>query len=159
MMRLRFDRALAKDSTLAFARLALGAGFLSAVADRFGLWGPYGTQGVAWGDFDHFLVYTHHLTSVLSVRVSDALGVVATSAEIVLGFLLLLGLRIRLISLLSGFLLLSFGAAMAAAIGPKSPLDASVFSAAAAALVISFHDADRFTLDAFQSVMWSNRHR
>ncbi len=158
-MKVRFDRALAKDCTLAFARLALGAGFLSAVADRFGFWGPYGKRGVAWGDFDHFLVYTHHLTSVFSVRVSDALGVVATSAEIVFGFLLLLGLRIRLISLLSGLLLLSFGAAMAAATGPKSPLDASVFSAAAAALVISFHDADRFTLDASRSVRWTNRRR
>ena len=27
-----------------FARLALGASFLSAVADRFGLWGPYGAK-------------------------------------------------------------------------------------------------------------------
>jgi hypothetical protein len=27
-----------------FARFALGASFLSAVADRFGLWGPYGAK-------------------------------------------------------------------------------------------------------------------
>ena len=31
-------------------RVALAAGFLSAVADRFGLWGMPGTPGVAWGD-------------------------------------------------------------------------------------------------------------
>ena len=29
-----------------FARFALGASFLSAVADRFGLWGPYGAKNV-----------------------------------------------------------------------------------------------------------------
>src|ERR1700739_838222 len=32
-----------------FARFALGASFLSAVADRFGLWGPYGAKNVSWG--------------------------------------------------------------------------------------------------------------
>lgn len=30
-----------------FARVALGASFLSAVADRFGLWGPYGARNVS----------------------------------------------------------------------------------------------------------------
>jgi hypothetical protein len=30
-----------------FARFALGASFLSAVADRFGLWGPYGARNVS----------------------------------------------------------------------------------------------------------------
>ena len=38
-----------------FARFALGASFLSAVADRFGLWGPYGAKNVAWGDLAHFV--------------------------------------------------------------------------------------------------------
>ena len=41
-----------------FARLALGASFLSAVADRFGLWGPYGAKNVSWGTFAHFVEYT-----------------------------------------------------------------------------------------------------
>jgi hypothetical protein len=30
-----------------FLRLALGVAFLSAVADRFGLWGPAGAKNVA----------------------------------------------------------------------------------------------------------------
>ena len=38
-----------------FARLALGASFLSAVADRFGLLGPYGAKNVSSGNFAHFL--------------------------------------------------------------------------------------------------------
>ena len=37
-----------------FARFALGASFLSAVADRFGLWGPYGAKNVSWGEFRSF---------------------------------------------------------------------------------------------------------
>ena len=45
-----------------FARLALKASFLSAVADRFGLWGPYGAKNVSWGNFAHFLEYTRSVT-------------------------------------------------------------------------------------------------
>src|SRR5262249_35194820 len=41
-----------------FARFALGASFLSAVADRFGLFGPYGAKNVSWGNFARFVEYT-----------------------------------------------------------------------------------------------------
>jgi hypothetical protein len=37
-----------------FLRLALGMTFLTAVADRFGGWGHFGTPNVAWGDFAPF---------------------------------------------------------------------------------------------------------
>src|SRR4051794_25085172 len=47
-----------------FARFALGASFLSAVADRFGLWGPYGAKNVSWGTFAHFVKYTGAVTSL-----------------------------------------------------------------------------------------------
>jgi hypothetical protein len=47
-----------------FARIALGASFLSAAADRFGLLGPYGANNVSWGDFDHFVKYTGAETSL-----------------------------------------------------------------------------------------------
>jgi hypothetical protein len=42
-------------------RIAVAAGFLSAVADRFGLWGPPGSPLAAWGDFAHFTSYTAKL--------------------------------------------------------------------------------------------------
>jgi hypothetical protein len=42
-------------------RLALAVGLLSAVADRFGLWGPPGKPMVAWGTFTAFLAYTAQL--------------------------------------------------------------------------------------------------
>jgi hypothetical protein len=43
-----FNRAT--DYTTVFLRVAVGISFLSAVADRFGLWGAYGQANVAWGD-------------------------------------------------------------------------------------------------------------
>src|SRR5437762_3511532 len=41
-----------------FLRLALGISFLSAVADRFGLWGVYGQPNVGWGNYARFVDYT-----------------------------------------------------------------------------------------------------
>ncbi len=42
-------------------RIGLGVGFLSAVADRLGLWGAFGQPNVEWGNFSRFLDYTHIL--------------------------------------------------------------------------------------------------
>jgi len=58
--RLHADRQAWSAATI-FARMALAAGFLSAVADRFGLWGAAGTNDVAWGNFDAFTEYVHVL--------------------------------------------------------------------------------------------------
>ena len=44
-----------------FLRFALGFTFLSAVADRFGLWGAFGEPHVAWGTFARFVAYTGKL--------------------------------------------------------------------------------------------------
>src|SRR5260370_34279142 len=46
--------ALAKFSSV-FLRLALGISFLSAVADRFGIWGAYRQPNVSWRDYPPFL--------------------------------------------------------------------------------------------------------
>jgi hypothetical protein len=142
---------LAEDVIAAFARFAVSVGFLSAVADRFGWWGSHGSPGVVWGDMAHFFNYTHRLTGLFPTGVSIVLGWVATVAEIGFGLSLLLGFRVRMIGRLSGMLLLSFGISMALASGPKSPLDASVFAAAAAALLLSVQKADRFTWDSISS--------
>lgn len=40
-----------------YARMALGTAILTAVTDRFGLWGAFGRPNVAWGDMPHFLSY------------------------------------------------------------------------------------------------------
>src|SRR4051812_49908354 len=62
-------------------RLALAAGFLSAVADRFGLWGPAGTPGVGWGGVGPFLAYTGPLLWVLPARLGPAARWAATVLE------------------------------------------------------------------------------
>lgn len=125
------------------ARLALGAGFLSAVADRFGLWGPPGAQHVAWGDFPHFLRYTATLNPLLPPSVIPALGVIATACEIVLGIALIAGVSTPLVAALSGCLLLAFAAGMTLGTGVKTALDASVFAAAAAAFLLAFVSSPR----------------
>ena len=120
-----------------FARIALAAGFLSAVADRFGLWGGPGAPQVAWGDWAHFVAYTATLNWFVPAAVVPVLAIVATSAEVLLALLLLAGYRLRWTAAASGGLLLLFAIAMTAAIGPKAPLDYSVFVAAAAAFLLS----------------------
>lgn len=45
-------------------RLSLAAGFVSAVADRFGWWAPFG-QG-SWGSMSAFAEYTHRLVPFAS---------------------------------------------------------------------------------------------
>lgn len=118
-------------------RMALAAGFLSAVADRFGLWGPNGTPGVSWGGFARFLDYTATLLPFLPTPLVAVAGWTSTAAEIVLGVALLAGVRVRLAALASGVLLLTFAVAMTAALGPEAPLSYSVWTAAAGAFLLT----------------------
>jgi hypothetical protein len=45
-----------------YARMALGAAFLSGIADRFGL---YGGRNVGYGDFRGFMRYTAEVNSFM----------------------------------------------------------------------------------------------
>jgi uncharacterized membrane protein YphA (DoxX/SURF4 family) len=119
-----------------FSRLAVGGTFLVSVADRFGLWGPSGTKNVAWGDFVHFTQYTGQLNPWAPAALIPPLAWAATGAELVLGVALILGLFTRWAALLSGLLLLLFAGGMSVGTGLKSALNASVFSAAAAAFAL-----------------------
>src|SRR2546428_13574636 len=96
-----------------FARFALGASFLSAVADRFGLWGPYGAKNVSWGDFAHFVGYTGAVMSLLPGSLTVSFAGAATVAETLFGILIIAGFKVRISSVLSGLLLLSFALGMA----------------------------------------------
>jgi uncharacterized membrane protein YphA (DoxX/SURF4 family) len=120
-----------------FARFALGAGFLSAVADRFGVWGAPGATNVAWGDFAHFQAYAAKLNPFLPAGMIPALAWVITAAEVVTGVALIAGFRVRAAAILSAVLLLGFSIGMAIGTGPKTALDASVPAAAAAALMLA----------------------
>lgn len=127
-------------------RCAVGVAFLSAVADRFGLYGPVGTKNVAWGNWENFVSYTGQLTSAFPHTITIYCAWLATLAETVLGLFLILGIRLQWTARLSACLLSAFGISMALALGGKAPLDYSVFSAAAASWLLSFQEPDRFTL-------------
>ena len=88
------DSKFAGYATL-LLRIGLGVGFLSAVADRLGLWGAFGQPNVEWGNFSRFLEYTHTLNWYLPAGMILPLGIIATGAEILFGLLLLVGWRTR----------------------------------------------------------------
>jgi uncharacterized membrane protein YphA (DoxX/SURF4 family) len=77
------------------------------------------------------------VNSFLPAPTYPYLGVAATIAESLLGIALIVGFRLRWTALASAILLAVFGTAMAISESIKSPLDASVFSASAAALLLS----------------------
>jgi len=120
-----------------YLRLALGASFLSGIADRFGL---YTGRNVGYGNFAGFVAYTAKVNSFMPASTIPFLAWAATALELSFGLALVLGLWLRWTALGSSILLLLFATAMADSFGIKSPLDYSVFSASAGALVLAFHE-------------------
>src|SRR5262249_61336249 len=118
-------------------RFAGGAGLLRAGAARFGLGGPAGPPGVAWGGFDPFLAYTGKLLWFLPAGVVPAAGWASTVLEVALAVGLLLGVRLRAVALATGILLSVFAVTMTVALGPESALSYSVWSAAAGAFLLA----------------------
>src|ERR1700757_1067767 len=112
-------------------RLSLAAGFLSAVADRFGGWKPFG-QG-SWGSMGRFADYTHQLVPFASGWFLIVIVWTATVTETALAVLLLTSWRPKLAGAATCLVLIIFGTAMAVSLGIESPLSYSVFSAASAA--------------------------
>lgn len=117
-------------------RLALAAAFLSAVADRFGFWGAPGTDGVAWGSIEHYENYVGLLNGFLPSALISPIGWMATVLEIAIAVGLLVGWQLRRFALAATVLLTLFASAMLISLGPKPPLDYSVFSAASAAFLL-----------------------
>jgi putative oxidoreductase len=117
-----------------YARITLGVAFLSGIADRFGL---YRGRNVGYGNFDGFLHYTAQVNSFMPAATIPFLAWAATAAELFLGVALVLGVWKGWVALGSAFLLVLFGVAMAISFGIKSPLDYSVFSASAAAVLLA----------------------
>lgn len=118
-------------------RLGLAAGFLAAVADRLGLAGAPGADSIAWGDWAHFRTYSDLLNGWMPAVLRPAVAVIATAAEVVLGIGLLVPWRTRWIAGLAGALLLVFATTMTFVLGPKVPLNYSVWAAAGGALLLS----------------------
>ena len=131
-----------------FLRFSISASFLSAVADRFGWWS---TNVSVWGNWKNFLDYTQLINPWFSAGIVSAVGAIATGAEIIFAFFLLIGLKTELFARLSGFLLLVFGLSMAFSTGIKGAFDYSVFSASAGAFALSLMKERYFELDSLVS--------
>ncbi len=131
-----------------FLRLALGVTFLAAVSDRFGMWGPPGSPNVAWGNLRRFASYAATLNPWAPAALIPAIVWIVTIAETGFGCALILGLATRWSAFSSGVLLLLFALGMSVGTGVKSALNASVFSACAAAFALATRPADPWTVDA-----------
>lgn len=120
-----------------FLRIALAITYLSAVADRFGIWGPAGTEGVTWGNWENFAGYAAMLNWYVPAAIQSAFAWIATIAEVVIAIGFLVGWKLKEFALASGVLLLLFGLTMTVAFGIKPPLDYSVFTACAGSFFLA----------------------
>ena len=130
--------------------MAISFSFLSAVADRFGLWGE---KYSAWGNWDNFIDYTRVINPWLPEATIGTIGALATGAEILFAICLLIGYKTQLFAKLSGLLLLLFGLSMTFSTGIKGALDYSVFSASAAAFALGLMKNEFLEIDTMIKVM------
>jgi hypothetical protein len=94
-------------AAMVYARVALGTAFLSAVAGRFGIW----DRSVDWAHFERFMRRTAEVNAFMPA--------------------------VTIPFLAWALLLAMFAMAMAVSTGIKPPLDYSVFSASAGALLLA----------------------
>jgi putative oxidoreductase len=120
-------------SAVIYARLAIGGAFLSAVGARFGLWD--GTLDLE--HFPRFIQFTAEVNAFMPASTIPFLAWAATIAELSLGLALIVGFHTRIAGFGAAILLALFGTAMAISYGVKEPMDYSVFSASAGALLLA----------------------
>lgn len=128
-----------EGAVVTFTRMALALAFLSGIASRFGWYG----RDVGYGNFQNFVKYTAEVNSFMPAWTIPFLAWTSTAAELGLGIALLVGIWRKWIALATAALLMLFGTAMAISFGIKSPLDYSVFSAMAAALLLAQFEEHR----------------
>jgi uncharacterized membrane protein YphA (DoxX/SURF4 family) len=132
-------------------RLGLGLGFLSAVADRFGLWGAFGQPNVEWGNYSRFLEYTHSLNWYWPAGSIPVLGAIATGAEVLFGLFVLIGWHTRVAARLSGLLLIVFATTMTIALGVKSVLNFAVLTGIGGSFLLANCASFPFSVDELLS--------
>ena len=137
-------------------RIALGLDFTATTLDRYGVFGPYGTKGVNWGDFAHFFAYTHNVNAFLPGSFSPVLAYAANICEIALAIALLLGVRSSLACLASALLLLAYGSAMTISLGFTSQFPYAVFLLAAGMWYLANTDPSFLSLDQLFSRLSSS---
>ena len=76
-----------------FLRFTISAGFLSAVADRFGWWHD---EVSVWGNWTKFLEYRQLINPCIPTSMIPVVGLAATAAEIVFALFLIIGFQTEL---------------------------------------------------------------
>lgn len=109
--------------------------------------------------FAGFIGYTAEVNSFMPAVTIPFLAWAATIAELFLGVALILGLRLRWVAFGSSLLLAIFGTAMAISFGIKSPLDYSVFSASAGALLLALIESKSSPLPKRRSAHETQQHQ
>src|SRR5690606_25670698 len=92
-----------------FLRISIASAFLSAVADRFGMWSE---EVSVWGDWVNFLKYTQFINPWFPTSIISTIGSIVTAVEIILAVFLIVGFKTELAAKLSGYLLLIFALSM-----------------------------------------------
>ena len=120
-----------QDIAILLLRIALAAGFFSAVASRLSLWGSHssGWQG--------FLTYTGEVNSFAPKSIIPFLAVTSTILETMIAVALLVGYKTRQAALSAALLTLFFALAMSVSFGIKEPLDYSVFAVCTSAFLLA----------------------
>ncbi|MFV0564272.1 MAG: DoxX family protein [Flavobacteriaceae bacterium] len=131
-----------------FLRFAIAFGFLSAVADRFGI---LPKDITVWGNWASFIDYTQIINPWIPNALISFVGAVATIAEVILAICLIIGFKTELAARLSGYLMLMFALAMTFSIGIKAAFDYSVFTASAGAFALSLIKVKYFEIDRYIS--------
>lgn len=133
-----------------FLRLAIAASYLFASADRLGFIGAHGQPHVGWGDWQHFMDYCRQVMGFLPDAFVAPLAIMATTGEVLIGLLLIMGLFTRVAAIASGLLSLSFALSMAISFGIDAPLNYSVFTVSAASFVLATAPFYAYSLDAMK---------
>ncbi len=130
-----------QDTAIFLLRIALAAGFLSAVASRLSLWGSHSS---GWNGF---LTYTAQVNSFAPSGIIPFLAVSSTVLETGIGICLLIGYKTRQASVGAAVLTLLFAMAMSISFGLKEPLDYSVFPVSASSFLLSCMTHYRWSID------------
>lgn len=132
-----------------FTRIALGWGFLFPIMDRLGFLGPPDSGNATWGDWQHFISYTHSLMPFTSIAVANIMGLLATATECILSFGLIVGYKIKWMGLGAAILTLSFAIMMMMYNGLLAPFKYPVFVFTGAGLLLSTQPYFKWSIDAF----------
>ena len=115
---------VAERFALRYARIALGVAFLAQIVSRV-------------RDWPRFEAYCAAVNSFMPAWSIPVIARVATVLELAFGIALVLGVAVRRAAIGAAVLLCLFAIAMAISFGIQEPLDYSVWSASACALLVA----------------------